>query len=232
LLAWVESMLDNNLINGIKSALTNLLNQRLQEVGRAANMLWICFGEQIEVKNIRGEYVIKYKYALHIQCDWKISGGAKININQDDFYKSSVNPSSEFADIMEFGNNKFDDISYDFNNIIKTNLIYVVNFEVDTTGGFKLVLNNGTTICVQAGIPSEGESWRFLMPGSGKDQQAVIDLAKQAQQRGGISEGDATILLRWAREAGLRTRGPEIHIFRPNPFEHIHIGPIGHIPIR
>jgi small nuclear ribonucleoprotein (snRNP)-like protein len=64
------------------------------------------------------------------------------------------------------------------------------------------------------------------------DQQALVDLAKQAQQKGGLSASDAAILTQWAKEYGIPVRGPEAHLGRFNPFQHIHIGPINHIPVK
>jgi RHS repeat-associated protein len=62
------------------------------------------------------------------------------------------------------------------------------------------------------------------------NQQALIELAKEAQRRG-VSLPDAQTLLQWAKEYGLRARddiGTSHWIGGP----HIHIGPVSHIPVR
>jgi hypothetical protein len=61
------------------------------------------------------------------------------------------------------------------------------------------------------------------------DQSALVDLVKGAKQRGGVSAEDAQVLRDWANELNLPSRGPESH---DDDFEHIHIGPINHIPIK
>jgi uncharacterized protein RhaS with RHS repeats len=64
------------------------------------------------------------------------------------------------------------------------------------------------------------------------DQDAAIQLAKEAVNKGGLTEDEARALIEQAREVGLRARGPEAHEgrgFGSRP--HIHIGPINHIPI-
>lgn len=66
------------------------------------------------------------------------------------------------------------------------------------------------------------------------EQDAVIQLAKDAKRTGGLTQGDAGTLREWAKEYGLPARGPEIHPNRPgwageNP--HLHIGPVNHIPV-
>jgi RHS repeat-associated protein len=62
------------------------------------------------------------------------------------------------------------------------------------------------------------------------DATALIKLAKRAK-RTGVSSDDADTLIKWADEYGLPHRGPEIHPNRRFNKEHIHIGPVPHIPI-
>jgi RHS repeat-associated protein len=65
------------------------------------------------------------------------------------------------------------------------------------------------------------------------DRQALIDLARQAMRRGGITLEEAGILKGWAAEYKLPFRGPEVHPQRPfGRFPHIHIGPVNHLPVR
>ena len=66
------------------------------------------------------------------------------------------------------------------------------------------------------------------------DQQALVELAKDAAKAGGVSLEDAETLLNWAEEYNLPAHGPEVHINRPGKASnvpHIHIGPVQHLPI-
>ena len=67
------------------------------------------------------------------------------------------------------------------------------------------------------------------------DQQALVELAKDAKRAGGVSRKDANILMDWANEYDLPgSHGPEIHAGRPGPASnvwHVHVGPVGHLPI-
>lgn len=66
------------------------------------------------------------------------------------------------------------------------------------------------------------------------DQDAVIQLAKEAKAKGRISSNDAQTLLDWADEYNVPHHGPEAHPHRPEPSSqtpHIHIGKTGHITI-
>lgn len=67
------------------------------------------------------------------------------------------------------------------------------------------------------------------------DQQAVIDLAKEAKANGGVTLDDTNTLLDWAYEYGVPAHGPEIHPSRTGKASnilHFHIGRTGHIPIK
>ncbi|WP_218081797.1 RHS repeat-associated core domain-containing protein [Anthocerotibacter panamensis] len=65
------------------------------------------------------------------------------------------------------------------------------------------------------------------------DQDAVIQLAKEAKRKGGVSPDEAKDLVDLAGQCGVPARGSEAHPNRPhgkNP--HIHVGPVDHIPVR
>jgi len=68
--------------------------------------------------------------------------------------------------------------------------------------------------------------------GFSKDAQGLIDLAKEAKNMGGVTREAAEILKEWARELGVRSRGPEIHPGRNFNVPHVQIGPVNHIPIK
>ncbi len=65
------------------------------------------------------------------------------------------------------------------------------------------------------------------------DQAALIDLAKEAKRKGGVTMKEAEILREWSDEYGIRFRGPESHPNRPfGKHPHIHVGPVDHILIK
>jgi RHS repeat-associated protein len=64
------------------------------------------------------------------------------------------------------------------------------------------------------------------------NQQALVEAAREAKSRGGVTRPEADILRDWANEVALPFRGPEAHPGRAhgaNP--HIHVGPVNHIPV-
>ena len=65
------------------------------------------------------------------------------------------------------------------------------------------------------------------------DQDRVIQIAKEAKKNGGLTPAAAELLRRLAEAAEVLFRGPESHPNRPyGSRPHIHVGPVGHIPIK
>jgi len=168
-------MSTNDLMDAIKNTLTKLLNQRIQEIGRAANMLWIAFGEPITCINIKGKPVIKSEFALHIQCNWAIMDDYQILLSDDDFYIPRDGVSSQLFEMEQFGNSRFDEVSVKLNATFKAGSVNVAHLDINVSGGFCLELSNHSMIKVCPYNPLEGESWRFLMPGSDEEHFVVFE---------------------------------------------------------
>jgi RHS repeat-associated protein len=64
------------------------------------------------------------------------------------------------------------------------------------------------------------------------DAAALIDLAKKAKRRGGLSQDEAKILLEWANEYGVEPALDHTGTDHWVGGDHIRIGPINHIPVR
>jgi RHS repeat-associated protein len=69
--------------------------------------------------------------------------------------------------------------------------------------------------------------------GNDENQEALVDLAQEAKQKGGVSEEDAQTMLDWADEYNVvpHSSGIEQHIHRNFNIPHIRIGPVNHIPV-
>ena len=74
----------------------------------------------------------------------------------------------------------------------------------------------------------EDEDLRF-----DEDQDALIQLAKDAKNRGDLTIEEAEILFEWANEYGLDSHQNKIETHPNRNFDipHIHIGPVDHIPV-
>ncbi len=105
----------------------------------------------------------------------------------------------------------------------------VVNSPVDLVSNAK-ASDKGSK--KESGDSSSGSSGGGNNNWFSENVKALIELAKEAFRRG-VSPKDAKTLIEWAKELGVRSRGPESHPNRPyGRSQHIHIGPINHIPIR
>ena len=93
----------------------------------------------------------------------------------------------------------------------------------------KLAAKEATVIAVESeALPLIRQSLRFT-----PDQQALVELAKQAERTGGVTAQEAQILKDWAKEVNLSFRGPEVHPNRPfGQFPHVHVGPVDHLPVK
>jgi hypothetical protein len=103
-----------------------------------------------------------------------------------------------------------------------------------------LATNEGTE--GRSGSQSDVGGPKYDSPDPGKrhtpDQEAAVDLAKDAQRRGGITKENPETLVKWGKEVGFDgihgpdSHGPETHDDRDSDLgEHIHVGPINHIPV-
>ncbi|MES1242903.1 MAG: RHS repeat-associated core domain-containing protein [Acidobacteriota bacterium] len=107
------------------------------------------------------------------------------------------------------------------------------NFLIDSLSGLAVAAVKAITGAVSTGVEvftvEAGiirESKKFT-----PDQQALVELAKQAQ-RTGVTQGEATVLKEWAVEHGIPVRGPEVHPGRFWDKPHMHLGPVQHIPVK
>lgn len=101
----------------------------------------------------------------------------------------------------------------------------VYNFEVGDAHTY-YVSQLGILVHNQCG-PKGGGPGKPFDP----DQDALIQLAKDAQRRGGVNQQDAQTLLDWANEYGLRNRN-DIGTNHWVGGDHIHIGPVNHLPVK
>ncbi|MBO4863521.1 MAG: hypothetical protein J5517_04105 [Eubacterium sp.] len=97
-----------------------------------------------------------------------------------------------------------------------------------------LVHNSGNGCNVETGTDAEGGNDIDFSKRNTPDQDALIQLSKEAKKYGGTTYEDATILIDWAKEYKVDYHDIEMHPNRPGAASnvpHFHIGKTGHIPI-
>lgn len=64
------------------------------------------------------------------------------------------------------------------------------------------------------------------------EQDALIQMAKEAKRKGSVSADDAKAFGDLAKETNIPFRGPETHPSRNFTDPHVHVGPVDHIPVK
>ncbi|AYE53337.1 hypothetical protein OEA_26940 (plasmid) [Priestia megaterium NCT-2] len=152
----------------IKLQLESLVGSKLTNIGRASNLFWLELGERLSVVR-RGRTIELSKYALNIQCSWRITRGNKIVVASRDFYSlsSDWNEIKEDFDWDVQGNNKFDEkVEYLVKSIKEP--LTVEKIDSDEIGGLKVFLSKDFTLNVFPDSSEDdeySEFWRFFTRG-------------------------------------------------------------------
>ena len=146
----------------VHAHLDKLLGQRIWCIGRAANMLWVGFGEYITVKNYRGEEREVNVYNLHVQCAWRMVSPEGIVVGFSDFYHPASKITTYEWDWDVQGNNLFDEISARLTADFKQESIIVYKINDSPYGDLSIVLSNGCQLQLFPDDALDGEHWRFM----------------------------------------------------------------------
>lgn len=134
---------------------------KLRDAGRAAAMIWLCFGEMISITR-RGKTEEVPEFALHIQCAWRLSTESKIVVASQDLFVPSSDWTEEDEDFEwdVHGNNRFDERIRDFLNDADEDL-FITEVEVDAFGGLKIFLSDRFVLEVFPDSSDESEYSEF-----------------------------------------------------------------------
>lgn len=149
-------------IKDVSNALKKITDKPIAKVGRAGDMVWLGFGNEIS-RLIAGEQRLVSEYALHIQCPWRITHNGKIIVaSHDIYYPADGEDNDDFVwDII--GNNRFDKIAKKLNAVIKKGEIKVLNAKVTIFGD--LILDFAKNYKLEAFLADSlhEEYWRFII---------------------------------------------------------------------
>ena len=70
----------------VESVIAPLVGMPLWDAGRAADLLWLAFGQRQTIKDFRGKPREAGEYALHVQCAWRFVLGEKVVAGNRDLY--------------------------------------------------------------------------------------------------------------------------------------------------
>lgn len=143
-----------------------LVGQKVNSIGRTAAMCWISFGNIVEIEGHKGKRKVG-KFALHLQCPWRIIDGANILLSSTDMFE----PCSDYKEDGDFdwdiqGNNLFDEKA----RIMFTEDKNIRVQEVKFSGYYDLTIIFSNQLILECFVDRslKEECWRFFQPGSDK----------------------------------------------------------------
>jgi hypothetical protein len=148
----------------IQETLAPLVGLPLRCIGRAADLLWVQFGNLRELANIRGGTRTVGDWALHVQCPWRITQPPTILVARGDCYYEAS--SGEPYDWATAGESRFDRYALSLNKEFKFSPPLVKAVDVDVVGGFSLRFNSAYIFEVfpDKSSDSDSEHWRLFQP--------------------------------------------------------------------
>ena len=146
----------------IGSKLQVLVDLRISRIGRAADLLWIQFGELNQIPSTYGTRTVG-EWALHVQTSWRFVDKDDITIGIGDVY---VYPNGDPYDWELGGDSNFDLIAKELNKSFSER-VTVRTLNYDHVGGFVIEVSNGSQFEVFPKISSKIpgiEHWRLFQP--------------------------------------------------------------------
>ncbi len=159
----------------IEEKLSALIKQPLTDIGRASNLLWLSFGEKVVTIDRKGNEIQKGKYALNVQCTWRLTQYCHIIVASKDFYIPKTGLGYDLFDWEKYGNNRFDERIIDFKQMITKTNLSVSNISVDDIGGVKIDFGFGVQFELFPDDSLGDEFWRFIINGEKSEHFVFIE---------------------------------------------------------
>jgi hypothetical protein len=154
----------------VESVMAPLVGMPLWDAGRAADLLWLAFGQRRTIQDFRGESREVGEYALHVQCAWRFVQDEKILAGNRDLYypRGYKDQRDEFPKEFNWdvqGANRCDEMLAElFAGAAKQFVVLRVN--AGQAGELALLLEGDVTLQIFPNDSLVGEHWRLFRPGS------------------------------------------------------------------
>ncbi len=155
----------------IEQALTPLVGLPLRTIGRAADLLWLHFGEMHEVAARGGGVRTVGEWAIHVQCAWRLCQQGRIRVACQDYYCSPEGEVLKDWDVI--GKSLFDQQASSLRERFKMSPPKVTSYTVDDVGGFSMALSDDYRLDVFPDGSNHSEHWRLFTPASHKNHFVV-----------------------------------------------------------
>jgi hypothetical protein len=149
----------------IQQALTPLVGLPLRHIGRAANLMWLHFGELREVTTREGGSKVVGDWALHVQCAWRLCRHGGIVVAYRDYYYSPENEPLDDWDVP--GKSRFDHTVQSLQMEFDATPPAALSIVADDVGGFSISLSRDYRLDVFPDDSSHdeySEHWRLFEP--------------------------------------------------------------------
>lgn len=173
--------------NEVVNRLADIRGKKLNQVSRAGTMINLGFGDFVKsntaYKTETGRYEIKEalmpKYAIHIDCDFRIACGDTILSSKSDIFQ----PNADMRNNVDFDEDNFEwDVNgaNKFDEFIRMHFseneleFYVDNIKVNKFGDLKITLSNDFCIDVFIDTSDTEECWRYFETGNMSSKHVVI----------------------------------------------------------
>lgn len=154
----------------IQTVLNQLIEEPIGEFGRAADLLWVGFGNMEIIPN---KYSINKvepgklvgDWALHVQCAWRVTHKGEIILSWRDFHYKPDGESNYDWGIG--GESRFDVLVFELNRKLEILKPKVKSITVYGAGSFSLILEEEFSIDVfpDSSIKDDySEHWRLFQP--------------------------------------------------------------------
>jgi hypothetical protein len=153
----------------VTAALQVVLGEPFANIGRAADMAWMGFGELVEVRSRRtGGARAVSEHALHVQCPFRLTRDQAVLVASGDMYYPRADPYLDESTLGEpfdwdaLGANWFDGGAEAVHDLIRDLSPRVVAVTVDTFGGLNMTMTANIELVVFPNRSFPSEHWRFF----------------------------------------------------------------------
>ena len=151
------------------NALAVLAGEPFWHIGRAADLVWLGFGPRQRVRTRTGGSKVVGRFALHLQCPWRITGRSVMVVGSQDLYLPPASAAKRRGWRWDKGPTMFDERVQTYLAESAAPLALVRSIASDRWGGFRLSMTRGLALEVFPADTEDGEYaewWRLFRPGT------------------------------------------------------------------
>jgi len=154
----------------VESVTAPLVGMPLWDAGRAADLLWLAFGQRRTIQDFQGKPREVGEYALHVQCAWRFVQDETVLAGNRDLYypRGYKDPNDEIPRGFNWdvqGANRCDEaLAALFADGARQYV--VMRVQPGQAGELALLLEGGLTLQIFPNDSLVGEHWRLFRPGS------------------------------------------------------------------